>query len=142
MEQRYSGESNIEDIARAWARGFASSIMDAVIGPLLEIFSPKQKIDMTLKESLNDIATKAYIWSHTVNTNFSQCDFHPFIFQPGDMFDPKQMKRDGAPRDKTTKGRIIGCVGMGLRTSVSKGRNCGLEEALQLPVPIVTEADI
>jgi hypothetical protein len=145
FERQLSSECNIEENASAWAEYFATGITDNVIKPLLELFGPNRKldsIDSISQDLLRKVATSAYLWNHKVNTGFFQYDFHPYLPQFNEVFNPQCMKRDGVPKEKATTGNIIACVGMGLKTSIAKGMDCDLEEVWQLRARIVTQADI
>jgi hypothetical protein len=141
LEQLHSPQRKVEDIVAARSKVFASDITDKAIKPLLQIFNPDRELDVKWQEQLKNLAEKAYIWSHKVNTSFFQYDFHPLWFPFGETFDPHNMKREGASRIRTT-GQILACVGMGLKTSAAKGSNREPEEVVQVQVPIVTDADI
>jgi hypothetical protein len=141
LEQLYSPQLKVEDVAAAWSKERASHITDNTINPLHQKLNDDSKLNSTKwQEQLENIAKEAYIWSHKVNTSFFQYDFHPFSFVYGIQFDPQNMKPDGGS-SKTTE-TILGCVGMGLKISAAKGPKREPEEILQVRVPIVTKADI
>ena len=122
-----------------------SQIMEEVLNRLVDTSKP-DKIS-ALKNTLKNIATKAYKWSYNVNTGYLNHDFRPHFFPPNAEFNSQEME-SGAKSStrifsvfKSTE-KIIASVGLGLKSSAARGPNQRPEEELRRKVRVVRASGI
>jgi hypothetical protein len=136
---------DMDKIATAWAKDFASRITTDVTKKLVDMLDSDQKApEMTegVEKELMVLAKAAYLWRDKVNTRFFGHDFHPYLFPFDEKFDPDMMEvkvEVGRGRVKRPR-KIIASVGLGLRSSVARGPDRRPKEVWQAGVPIATAA--
>jgi hypothetical protein len=105
--------------------------MRRVLNQLVDTSKP-DKIP-TLKNTLKNIATKAYKWSYNVNTGYLNHDFRPHFFPPNAEFNSQEMENETKSSTRSfsfvskSTEKIIASVGLGLKSSAARGPDQGPE---------------
>ena len=117
-----------------------SQIMRRVLNQLVD--TSKLDKNSALKNTLKNIATKAYKWSYNVNTGYLNHDFRPHFFPPNAEFNSQEMENGAKSSTRSflvfkSTEKIIASVGLGLKSSAARGPDQGPEEVLHRKVRVL-----